>query len=361
MQQVGPRAHRAGHVHDRRRGRGHPHRGAGDRRVQRPQHRGRQGRQGDRHASRCSNVGWQEALRTMLRSNGLDYVEDGGILRVDERDQAARRDGRSARPRSAKQLELVPLETRIVKLNYANAARAARRRSQPALTKRGSDPGREAHQLADRQRPVERTSTRSRRWRCELDSTTPQIEITAKLVDVDAEALRGIGIEWNVGGDRRPDGRSSSTARRRSPPRRALDPATTATRRSAASTTRRSPTRRRAITYGIFKDWGFDRGAAAAARAEPQGQHHLEPAHHDGGQPRGQDPGRPEDSAHRPGRRRQPGVAAADHRHPAQGHAAPDAGQEDHHGPAPRGQRPLDARARCRAASSSTPAKPTRA
>ena len=34
----------------------------------------------------------------------------------------------------------------------------------------------------------------------DLDSTTPQIEITAKLVDVDAEALRSIGIEWNVGG-----------------------------------------------------------------------------------------------------------------------------------------------------------------
>jgi len=32
-----------------------------------------------------------------------------------------------------------------------------------------------------------------------LDSTTPQIEITAKLVDVNAEALRQMGIEWNVG------------------------------------------------------------------------------------------------------------------------------------------------------------------
>jgi type IV pilus assembly protein PilQ len=31
-----------------------------------------------------------------------------------------------------------------------------------------------------------------------LDSTTPQVEITAKLVDVDASALRDMGIEWNV-------------------------------------------------------------------------------------------------------------------------------------------------------------------
>ena len=30
------------------------------------------------------NVGWQEALRTTLRSVGLDYIDEGGILRVDE-------------------------------------------------------------------------------------------------------------------------------------------------------------------------------------------------------------------------------------------------------------------------------------
>src|SRR3979490_3099702 len=30
------------------------------------------------------NVGWEEALRTILRTNGLDYTDEGGILRVDE-------------------------------------------------------------------------------------------------------------------------------------------------------------------------------------------------------------------------------------------------------------------------------------
>src|SRR6185503_729006 len=30
------------------------------------------------------NVGWQEALRTVLRMNGLDYVEEGAIIRVDD-------------------------------------------------------------------------------------------------------------------------------------------------------------------------------------------------------------------------------------------------------------------------------------
>src|SRR5262249_22217044 len=33
----------------------------------------------------------------------------------------------------------------------------------------------------------------------QLDSQTPQIEITAKLVDVDAAAIQSMGIEWNHG------------------------------------------------------------------------------------------------------------------------------------------------------------------
>jgi type IV pilus assembly protein PilQ len=39
----------------------------------------------------------------------------------------------------------------------------------------------------------------------DLDSTTPQIEITAKLVDVDVEALRDIGVLWKVGSASVPD------------------------------------------------------------------------------------------------------------------------------------------------------------
>src|SRR5262245_66251398 len=30
------------------------------------------------------NVGWEDALRTILRSNGLDYTDEAGIIRVDE-------------------------------------------------------------------------------------------------------------------------------------------------------------------------------------------------------------------------------------------------------------------------------------
>lgn len=145
---------------------------------------------------KLNNVGWQEALRTVLRSNALDYTEEGGILRVDDaaKLQLEAVDREAAR---AKQMELVPLETRIIKLNYAHAAEMAAA-LQPSLSRRGSIQAEKrtnsliVSDLANSVDQVEQMALK-------LDSVTPQIEITAKLVDVNVEALRDLGIEWNVG------------------------------------------------------------------------------------------------------------------------------------------------------------------
>jgi type IV pilus assembly protein PilQ len=142
------------------------------------------------------NVTWQDALRTILRSNGMDYAEEGGIIRVDDATKlhAEQIDREQAR---AKALELVPLETAIIKLNYANASEL-NASLQSAVSRRGQiqvDKRTNSLIVTDLPGNIE-TVTRMAQA---LDSTTPQIEITAKLVDVDAEALRGLGIEWNVG------------------------------------------------------------------------------------------------------------------------------------------------------------------
>jgi len=81
------------------------------------------------------NVGWENALRTILRSMGLEYVDEGGIIRVDEaaRLQSEATEREAAR---AKQMELIPLETRIIKVNYANAGELASA-LQASLSRRG--------------------------------------------------------------------------------------------------------------------------------------------------------------------------------------------------------------------------------
>ncbi len=141
------------------------------------------------------NVAWQDALKAVLRSNGLDYVEDGSVIRVDEASKlnAEKVERETANARTQ---ELVPLETRIVKLNYANAGELAGP-LQPALSKRGSI------QVEKRTNSLIVTDLASNldevvKMATDLDSTTPQIEITAKLVDVDASALRNLGVEWNI-------------------------------------------------------------------------------------------------------------------------------------------------------------------
>jgi len=141
------------------------------------------------------NVAWQDALKAVLRANGLDYVEDGSVIRVDEASKlnAEKVERETA---NARTLELVPLETRIVKLNYANAAEM-QTPLQPALSKRGNI------QVEKRTNSLIVTDLASNldavvKMAMDLDSTTPQIEITAKLVDVEAGMTNSLGIEWAV-------------------------------------------------------------------------------------------------------------------------------------------------------------------
>jgi type IV pilus assembly protein PilQ len=192
------------------------------------------------------NVGWQEALRTVLRSNGLDYIDEGGIIRVDDmtklQNEAVERD--AAR---AKQAETAPLETRIVKLNYANAAELTAA-LQGSMSRRGTvlvEKRTNSLIITDLSGAVEKVE----KMAMDLDTVTPQIEITAKLVDVDVEALRGLGIEWNLGV--RPSeffsGGPSGSAQAPQPgPQQMLG--------GEHNTPVADPATR--ISYGLFRDWG---------------------------------------------------------------------------------------------------------
>jgi type IV pilus assembly protein PilQ len=199
------------------------------------------------------DVGWQEALRTVLRSNGLEYVDEGGILRVDVASKLQQEavDRETAR---AKQLELIPLETRLIRLNYANAAELQGSLAM-SLTRRGTiqtDKRTNSLIITD----VSSTLDAMEKMADALDTTTPQVEITAKLVDVDAEALRDIGIAWNVGGTTAdPDGMEFFDGTPAYPPH-ALSPGNDPDQALAGNhhTTIADPAA--TISYGIFKQWG---------------------------------------------------------------------------------------------------------
>jgi type IV pilus assembly protein PilQ len=198
------------------------------------------------------DVGWTEALRTILRTNGLDYTDDGGILRVDEANKLQQEivDRESAR---AKALELIPLETRLIRLNYANAAELQGTLA-ASLTRRGSiQTDRRTNSLIVTD--VATTLDAVEKMAAELDTTTPQIEITAKLVDVDAEALRGLGIEWNIGPT---DGAAAEFFSSTGPnPPDFLHPNNDNENALGAETNASIPDPVTRLTYGISKGWGF--------------------------------------------------------------------------------------------------------
>ena len=200
------------------------------------------------------NVGWQDALRTILRSNGLDYVEEGGILRVDDLNklQTESVDRETAR---AKAMELRPLDTRIIKLNYANAAELAVS-LQPSLTRRGSiQVERRTNSLIVSD--LEENCAKIEQMASNLDSTTPQIEITAKLVDVEAEALRNLGIEWNVGPAPGTPGAGEFFNPTGPIPADFLHPGNDPQNALGAEQNTGIPDASTKITYGISKSWGY--------------------------------------------------------------------------------------------------------
>src|SRR6185369_17425857 len=191
------------------------------------------------------DVGWMEAMRTILRSNSLDYVEEGGIIRVDDANKL-HQEGVERETARSKQLELVPLETRLIHLNYANANEMSQALT-ASLSRRGAiqtDKRTNSLIVTD----IGSTLDAIEKMAVDLDSTTPQIEITAKLVDVDAEALRGLGIEWNVG--------QNDPAFFSGGVRKALNPNNDPAQGVAGAINAPIADPAVNIEYGIFKDWG---------------------------------------------------------------------------------------------------------
>ena len=135
------------------------------------------------------NQPWDEAFNAILASQGLSAQElPGGIIRVDSPAALAAQDS------------LEPLETSIVKVNYARPTELANS-IQGILTKdRGSvvpDTGSSSLIVTD---------TRSRinyviDFIKSLDVRTPQVAIQAKIIFVDRSDLMELGLRYDIGGD----------------------------------------------------------------------------------------------------------------------------------------------------------------
>ncbi|HEU4928438.1 MAG TPA: secretin N-terminal domain-containing protein [Candidatus Krumholzibacteria bacterium] len=141
------------------------------------------------------NVPWKEALDSILRSQGYGWRDDYGIIRVAPIEQL-QEDEVKAVTVDRKKEEMASLQTRVVKLDYLNAKEIKTAMSK-MTSPRGSveaDQGTNSVIVAEVPARIDRLVQMIK----DMDQRLRQVEIVAKMVDVDHEATRELGVNWEA-------------------------------------------------------------------------------------------------------------------------------------------------------------------
>ncbi len=133
------------------------------------------------------NQPWPQAFQAILATQGLSAQEmTGGIIRVDAPSALAALDS------------LEPLETSIVRINYAQAGSLAKTVESILTKNRGrvvADTGSNALILTDTRSRIASVTDFVRG----LDIRTPQLSIQAKIIFVDRTDIEQLGIKYDLG------------------------------------------------------------------------------------------------------------------------------------------------------------------
>ena len=133
------------------------------------------------------NQPWPQAFQAILASQGLSAQEmAGGIIRVDAPSALAALDS------------LEPLETSIVRINYAQAGSLAKTVESILTKNRGrvvADTGSNALILTDTRSRIASVTDFVRG----LDIRTPQLSIQAKIIFVDRTDIEALGVKYDLG------------------------------------------------------------------------------------------------------------------------------------------------------------------
>ncbi len=141
------------------------------------------------------NVPWQQAMDIILKAHGFGYREEYGMIRVSTVEKLTKEE-LEIQAAERQRDELLPLETKIIEISFANAGEM-RDALKEILTQRGSmeiESGANALIVTDIAKNIEKIGAMV----AELDKKIKQVEIVAKLVDVDFEATREMGVQWNL-------------------------------------------------------------------------------------------------------------------------------------------------------------------
>jgi type II secretory pathway component HofQ len=140
-------------------------------------------------------VPWKEALDVILKANGYDMREEYGLIRVGTQDDLQDEELDAAQLEKQKE-DLEPMVTRVVKLNYVNA-KELKMAMKAVSTKRGKVES-ERDNNAIIVNDIPRVANRIAEMAVNLDTRINQVEIVAKMIDVDVEVMRELGVQWHA-------------------------------------------------------------------------------------------------------------------------------------------------------------------
>ncbi len=136
--------------------------------------------------AQITNQPWDVAFRAILEQQGLQAVQDpSGIIRVADRSQIAKQDS------------IEPLETKFVRVNYANAGGLVPS-VKAVLSPRGqvvADTNTNGLIITDVASRIHDDSA----FISNLDVRTPQVSIHAKLIFVDRTDIENLGVQYDLG------------------------------------------------------------------------------------------------------------------------------------------------------------------
>ena len=142
---------------------------------------------------RMQNVPWDQALDVILQAKGLGMVRRGNLLRVAPL-ATLEKERELAIARQKQEVDLAPLETRLIPVSYATAGELSPR-VQELLTSRGNVSVDERTNVLIVRDTVGNLDDIEELVRT-LDTQTPQVLVEARIVEATSQYVRDVGIQW---------------------------------------------------------------------------------------------------------------------------------------------------------------------
>lgn len=142
---------------------------------------------------RMRNVPWDQALDVILQAKGLGMVRRGNLIRVAPL-ATLEKERELAIARQKQQVELAPLETRLIPVSYAVAGDLSPR-VQELLTSRGNVSVDERTNVMIVRDTINSLDDIEELVRT-LDTQTPQVLVEARIVEATSQYIRDVGIQW---------------------------------------------------------------------------------------------------------------------------------------------------------------------